>query len=91
MKNFPVNNKWLRRAAWAAGSVVVIWGLAYAVVPTVAKAQIEKIASEKLGRRVTVGVVDFKPWSLELTVTDLAIAKAAQSATAQLSAPRPHS
>ena len=41
----------------------------------VAKSQIEKIASAKLGRAVTVGGVDFKPWSLELTLNDLSIAK----------------
>ena len=49
--------------------------MAYALVPLVAKSQIEKIASANLGRAVTVGGVDFKPWSLEVTVTDVAIAK----------------
>ncbi|MES2362312.1 MAG: DUF748 domain-containing protein [Pseudomonadota bacterium] len=73
---------WRRRAAWSVGTVLVLWGLAYALVPMVAKSQIEKIASEKLGRQVTVGAVDFKPWSLELTVTDLAIAKGASKAGA---------
>ncbi|MEO7400076.1 MAG: DUF748 domain-containing protein [Polaromonas sp.] len=45
-------------------------------MPFVLKSQLEKIASEKLGRQVTVGVLDFKPWSLELTIHDLAIARA---------------
>jgi hypothetical protein len=27
----------------------------------------EKLATEQLGRKVTVGAVDFKPWTLELT------------------------
>ena len=66
---------WRRRAAWALGGLLLVWVLAYALVPMVAKSQIEKIASAKLGRAVTVGGVDFKPWSLELTVNDLAIAK----------------
>ena len=69
--------KWLRRAAWAVGAWLLLWALAYALVPVVLKSQIEKSGSEKLGRRVTVGVIDFKPWSLELTINDLAIAKAA--------------
>ncbi len=67
--------KWQRRAAWSVGGLLLFWGLAYAFVPGIAKSQIEKIASDKLGRQVTVGSIDFKPWSLELTVNDLAIAK----------------
>ncbi len=39
------------------------------------KWQLQKIASEKFGRQVTLGQVDFKPWSLELTLNDLMIAK----------------
>lgn len=42
--------------------------------------QIEKIASEKLGRQVSVGSIDFKPWSLELTLDDLLVAKASGKA-----------
>ncbi|EJL80559.1 hypothetical protein involved in outer membrane biogenesis [Polaromonas sp. CF318] len=67
---------WRRRAAWALGVLLLVWALAYAAVPSILKSQLEKIASEKLGRQVTVGAVDFKPWSLELTLRDLAIAKA---------------
>ena len=66
---------WRRRAAWSFGGLLAFWALAWAAVPTIAKSQIEKIASEKLGRTVTLGAVDFKPWSLELTLSDLAIAK----------------
>lgn len=43
--------------------------------PVILASQLEKIASEKLGRRVTVGQVDFKPWALELTLKDLASPK----------------
>ncbi len=67
--------KWQRRAAFFAGGLLLFWALAYALVPGIAKSRIEKIASEKLGRQVTVGAIDFKPWSLELTVNDLAIAR----------------
>ena len=38
--------------------------------------QVQKIASEKLGRTVTLGAVDFKPWTMELTLSDLAVATA---------------
>lgn len=74
---------WQRRAAWAVAALLFIWALAYALVPVLLKAQIERAGSEKLGRQVTVGAVDFKPWSLELTISELAIAKAGSpSATA---------
>lgn len=74
---------WRRRAAWALGALLLLWALAYAAVPSLLKSQLEKIASEKLGRQVTVGAVDFKPWSLELTLRDLAIAKAGPAASPQ--------
>ena len=72
--------RWHRRAAWAVGSLLVLWALAYALVPVVLKSQLEKAVSEKLGRQVTVGAVDFRPWSLELTLSELAIAKAGRPA-----------
>ncbi|WP_411879012.1 DUF748 domain-containing protein [Polaromonas sp. YR568] len=74
---------WRRRAAWALGTLLLIWALAYAAMPSILKSQIEKIASEKLGRQVTVGAVAFKPWSLELTLRDLAIAKAGMAGAPQ--------
>lgn len=67
---------WPRRLALALIGLLVVWALAYALVPWILKSQIQKIASEKLGRQVTLGAVDFKPWSLEAALTDLAIAKA---------------
>lgn len=73
--------QWQRRAAWAVGSLILLWGLAYAAVPSILKSQLEKIASEKLGRQVTVGAVDFRPWSLEVTISDLAIAKSKPAGT----------
>ena len=71
--------RWLRRVVWAIGGVLLLWGLAYVAVPLVLKSQLQKIATEKLGRTVTVGKVDFKPWSMELTLNDLAIARGSAS------------
>lgn len=71
-----MNNRWLRRLAWAIGSLLVLWGCAWLAVPPLLKSQVQKLATEQLGRKVTLGAVDFKPWSLELTLTDLAIATA---------------
>ena len=70
------SRRWQRRVVFVSVGWLCFWGLAYVAVPYVAKAQIEKIASQKLGRHVTVGAVEFKPWSLELTVRELAIARA---------------
>ena len=56
--------------------MVALWGLGWLAVPPIVKSQAQKIASEQLGRKVTIGGVDFKPWTLELTVTNLAVAMA---------------
>lgn len=70
------DNKWVRRAAWSLAGVVALWGAAWLAVPPLLKFQAQKVAGEKLGRVVTIGAIDFKPWTLELTVSDLAIATA---------------
>lgn len=69
-------NKWVRRGIVALLVLLAVWAIAWLAVPPIAKSQIQKIASEKLGRQVTVGKIDFKPWTLELTVNDLQIATA---------------
>ncbi|SDX90530.1 protein of unknown function [Variovorax sp. YR634] len=56
--------------------LLAFWVIAWLAVPPIAKSQLQKIASEKLGRQVTVGKIDFKPWTLELTLNDLRIATA---------------
>lgn len=67
-------NKWVRRGVLALLALLAFWLLAWLAVPPIAKSQIQKIASEKLGRQVTLGKIDFKPWTLELTLNDLRIA-----------------
>lgn len=70
------NNKWVRRVAWAVLAVLVLWAVAWLAVPPLLRSQGQKLASEALGRQVTIGRVEFAPWSLELTVHDLAVATA---------------
>ncbi|MEO6973057.1 MAG: DUF748 domain-containing protein [Rhodoferax sp.] len=70
------SNKWARRGAWAVVGVLVLWAIGWLAVPPILKSQAQKIASKQLGRKVTIGAVAFKPWTLELTVTDLAVATA---------------
>ena len=75
-----VQSKWVRRVAIAALALLGFWLVAWVAVPPIAKSQLQRIASEKLGRQVTVGAIDFKPWTLELTLRDLRIATADGSA-----------
>ena len=67
-------NKWVRRAVMVVAGIVVLWGLAWAIVPGLIKTQLEKLASEQTGRQVSLGAVQFRPWSLEITLDDLALA-----------------
>ncbi len=69
-------NKWVRRGIVALLALLALWVLAWLAVPPIAKSQIQKIASESLGRQVTVGKIDFKPWTLELALSDLRVATA---------------
>ncbi len=68
------NNRWARRAVWLLLGLLGVWLLAWLAVPPIARAQIEKHASEALGRKVTVAKVEFAPWSLEATVRGVSIA-----------------
>jgi len=80
--------RWHRRLAWAVGGLLLFWALAWAAVPGLLKWQLEKAGSAKLGRQLTVGKVDFRPWSLELTLHDLAIAKRGTSPLASKGSPQ---
>ena len=71
-----LRSAWVRRALWSLGGVLALWVLAWLAIPPLAKSQIEARGSEALGRRLTIGAIDFKPWTLELTVSDIAIATA---------------
>jgi len=72
----PVVSLWLRRLAWGLAGLLALWVLAWFAVPPLLKSQAQTRLSTLLGRQVTVGAVDFSPWSLELTVRDLAVATA---------------
>jgi hypothetical protein len=80
--NLLKQNKWFIRTLWALGGVLVLWSVAWLAVPVLVKNQLESLASEQLGRKVTLGSADFKPWTLELTLHDLAVARAADVADA---------
>lgn len=69
-------SKWVRRAVWVVLAVLALWLVGWLAVPPLLKSEGQKIASEQLGRKVTIGAVNFKPWTLELTLTNLAVATA---------------
>jgi Domain of Unknown Function (DUF748) len=66
--------KWLRRLAWLVVVVLLLMGAAWFALPSILKSQGEQRLSALLGRAVSIGQVQFKPWSLELTVRQLQIA-----------------
>jgi uncharacterized protein involved in outer membrane biogenesis len=67
---------WLRRLFWACLCLLALCVLAWAALPSVIQSQLQERGSAALGRKVTVGSVEVKPWSLALTLTDLKIASA---------------
>ena len=69
-----VRNPWVRRLVWTVFAVLLLWALAWLVVPPLLKSELTKAASAQLGRKLQVGDIDFKPWTLELTVRDLVVA-----------------
>lgn len=72
---FPTG-RWPRRFAIALVSLLLLWALAWLAVPPLLKSQAQSRLSALLGRSVEIGEVDFQPWSLELTVRDVAIGPA---------------
>lgn len=76
------HSKWLRRLAVALAAVLLLWGLAWLALPPWLKSQLETRLGEQLGRQVSLGRIEFKPWSLELTLHDFKIAQAGAGAGA---------
>lgn len=70
------SNRWLRRLIWSVSGLLLLWLLLWALVPSIAKSQLQKHGSEKLGRGVHVGKVEFSPWTMAVTLHDLVIDKA---------------
>ncbi len=65
---------WLKRIAYALAGLLTFWALAWLAAPPILTSQVEKMASEKLGRQLRIGAVNFKPWTLELELRDIVLA-----------------
>lgn len=75
-------SKWLRRLVGAVAAVLLLWGVAWLALPPWLKTQFETRLGDQLGRQVSLGQIEFKPWSLELTLHDFKVAQAAGAAAA---------
>jgi hypothetical protein len=64
---------WFKRLGWCAVTWVLLCVLGYAALPPLIGWQLPAHLGKTLGRPVTLGGVSFKPWSLELTLRDLAV------------------
>jgi hypothetical protein len=84
---FGSRRTWLRVAIGVL-AVVVLWSAAWFYVPPIVAAQAERAASRLLGRQLAVGRVTFQPWTLELTLADLALSGPTASVPALLEAKR---
>ncbi|CAN5373114.1 hypothetical protein BH09PSE5_BH09PSE5_49580 [soil metagenome] len=82
--NVLTKYKWVRVLAWTVVGILLLGLLSWLLVPPILKSQIQKLGSDQLGRAVTVGDIDFKPWSLELTLRDLTVAGPAGASRPQL-------
>ena len=71
---------WIRRLLWATVALLLLALVSWLAVPPLLKWQAQLRLSEALGRSVTLGKVDFKPWALELALDDVVIAGAAPAA-----------
>ncbi|HSN21349.1 MAG TPA: DUF748 domain-containing protein [Usitatibacter sp.] len=66
---------WLERLLLVAAGLLALYALlGFVVVPRIAKSKIESVALEQLGRKATVGKVQFNPFSLRARVSDFRLA-----------------
>ncbi|MDM7949934.1 DUF748 domain-containing protein [Hydrogenophaga sp.] len=72
----PALHRWTRRALIAIASLLGLWLVSWLGMPYLLKWQLQEQGTAQLGRTVTVERVDFRPWSLELTVLGLRVAGA---------------
>ncbi|HNK20184.1 MAG TPA: hypothetical protein PLG92_17600, partial [Piscinibacter sp.] len=71
----------LRRLAIAFAALLLFWAIAWLAVPPLLKSQAQQRLGALLGRSVSIGAVEFRPWSLELTLRDVAVAGPEGAAT----------
>lgn len=78
--NMHLVRRWLRWVMWGVLGLLVFWLISWAAVPRWVQWQVEKQASQALGRVVKIDEVAFRPWSMVLTLRGLHLAKAGPAA-----------
>ncbi len=61
-------SRWKKRGLITAGSILGLWLVGWLAVPPLLKWQLQEQGSAFLGRTLTVERVNFRPWSLELSL-----------------------
>jgi hypothetical protein len=64
---------WARTLGLILLGLAAVWSAAIWWLPAVLKPQVERLAGEALGRAVQIENIDFRPWTLELTVNGLVV------------------
>ena len=64
---------WLRRLGWTAAALLLLTVIAWLGLPALLLWQLPPRLSEALGRPVTIGKIEFTPWTLEVAANDVAI------------------
>ena len=79
------SSRWLRRARNIVLVVVALVALyavlGFFVLPSIARTQFETRLTEQLGRRATLGKVEFNPFTLQARLSDFALANREASGT----------
>ena len=58
----------------------LVWSAAWFYLPPIVASQARQASERMLGRQLSLGRVTFRPWTLELTIDELAVAGASASA-----------
>ena len=82
--------KSLKLLGWLVLALALLMAVAWWAMPAVLKSQAEQRLGALLGRTVSIGQIEFKPWSLELTVRQIQIAGLTAAATPLLKIERLH-
>ena len=86
---FGTRRVWLQILI-AIAVLTLLWSAAWFYVPPIVASQAVKAVDQQLGRRLTLGHVAFNPWTLELTLDDVALAGASAGAPPLLEVKRVH-
>ncbi|MEP7139823.1 MAG: DUF748 domain-containing protein, partial [Caldimonas sp.] len=74
----------------AVATLALVWSAAWFYAPPLIASQAAKAVEQQLGRRLTLGHVAFNPWTLELTIDDMAVSGANASTPPMLEVKRIH-